>query len=86
MRGSLEILRMSILQGSSGDIRDLRNAFMSEAKILFSGTFDPLDVNEQDVDERLLAEQRIQLKDPLGWRRFKDGCGGAANTYTGAVS
>jgi hypothetical protein len=79
---ALEVLRISVLQGGFGDIRDLRHDLMSEMQMLFSGTYQPSEQPKTPLDVKTLIEHGIQLNDPLGWRRKEDGCGGAAVAYT----
>jgi hypothetical protein len=78
---ALEVVRMSILQGGFGDIRDLRHDMMSEVQTLFSGAYQPIEEPKNPLNVRALIEKGILLNDPLGWRRKEDGCGGAANAY-----
>lgn len=79
---ALEILRMSILQGGMGDIRDLRADFMSEMQNLLSLAYIPVDDQRQHLPIRLLESEDIDLSDPAGWRSRDNGtCGNAITAY-----
>lgn len=78
---ALEVLRISILQGGFGDIRDLRHDLMWELQTLFSGIYHPMERPKTPLNIKLLVDNGISLNDPLGWRRKEDGCGGAAKAY-----
>ncbi len=78
---ALEVLRISILQGGFGDIRDLRHDLMAEMQTLFSGTYQPLEEPKAPLNVKVLIENGIPLNDPLGWRRKENACGGSATAY-----
>lgn len=78
----LEALRMTILQGGMGDIRDIRADFMLEMKNLLSFAFVPLDEQIKDLPAHLMEREGINLSDPAGWKNNGRGsCGNALNTY-----
>jgi hypothetical protein len=79
---ALEILRMSILQSGVGDIRDLRADFMTEMLNLLSLAYIPVDDQRQQLPNRLLESEGIDLSDPAGWRSHDNGtCGNALTEY-----
>ena len=75
----LETLKMTILEGGYGDIRDLRLDFMTEMQHLYSATYWQLDGKNQ-VDSPELLAAGIKLNDPAGWLR-PEACGGAVKSY-----
>ncbi|MGK3756815.1 MAG: hypothetical protein ACI8RD_009129 [Bacillariaceae sp.] len=79
----LETLRMSILQGGMGDIRDIRADFMTEMKNLLSFAYVPVSDQIQYLSStHLMAREGIDLSDPAGWRtNDKGSCGNALNSY-----
>jgi len=79
----LETLRMSILQGGMGDIRDIRADFMTEMKNLLSSAYVPVSDQIQYLSStHLMAREGIDLSDPAGWRtNDKGSCGNALNSY-----
>jgi hypothetical protein len=79
---ALEILRLSILQGGFGDIRDLRHEFINDMQNLFSVTFLPTEDTKKQISTTALQGAGIHLNDPSGWRRLDPGtCGGAVKSY-----
>lgn len=87
---ALDILRMSILQGGLGDIRDIRHDFMSELQTIFSSTYpDNSDVKSSTPKRKsespsrgVLSGAGINLTDPAGWTRIQKGsCGESCQTY-----
>ncbi len=79
---ALEILRMSILQGGMGDVRDLRADFMTEMQNLLSLAYIPADDQRQHLPARLLESEGIDLSDPAGWRSHENGsCGNSVTAY-----
>lgn len=86
---ALDILRMSILQGGLGDIRDIRHDFMSELQTIFSATYPgnsnpstPMKKSESP-SRGILSAAGINLTDPAGWTRMQKGsCGESCQTYT----
>jgi len=79
----VENLRMSILQGSLGDIRDIRADFMTEMKNLLSFAYVPVDDQMPYLSStHLMDREGIDLSDPSGWRTNDRGsCGNALNSY-----
>jgi len=78
----LEILRASILQGSMGDIRDVRSDFVEELKNLLSCMYVPVGDQAKDFPALLLENEGILVSDPAGWKRNdRWSCGNALNTY-----
>ena len=78
----LETLRMSILQGGMGDIRDVRVDFMTEMQNLLSFTYMPVEDQTLHLPAHLMEREGINLSDPAGWRNNDRGsCGNALNSY-----
>jgi len=78
----LEALRMTILQGGMGDIRDIRTDFMAEMKNLLSFAYVPVDDQSEYLPTHLMEKEGIDLCDPLGWKSNERGsCGNALNSY-----
>ena len=78
----LESLRMAILQGGMGDIRDIRADFMTEMKNLLSFAYVPVDDRTSSLPTYLMEREGINLSDPAGWKANGRGsCGNALNTY-----
>jgi hypothetical protein len=79
---ALDILRMSILQGGVGDIRDLRGDFFAEMQNLLSLTYVPGEDQRPSLPSKLLAAEGIDVSDPNGWRSNDPGtCGNSINAY-----
>eukprot|EP00539_Tryblionella_compressa_P013047 CAMPEP_0178823536 /NCGR_PEP_ID=MMETSP0746-20121128/5192_1 /TAXON_ID=913974 /ORGANISM="Nitzschia punctata, Strain CCMP561" /LENGTH=1132 /DNA_ID=CAMNT_0020485143 /DNA_START=67 /DNA_END=3465 /DNA_ORIENTATION=- len=79
---ALDLLRMSILQGGAGDIRDLRHDFFGEMRSLLSLTFLPVDDENNSLPFRLLQNEGIDISDRNGWRSHSHGtCGNSINAY-----
>ena len=79
---ALEALRMTILQGGTGDIRDIRTDFISEMKQLLSFAYVPVDSGTEYLPTHLMEKEGINLSDPAGWRSNERGsCGNALNSY-----
>jgi hypothetical protein len=85
---ALDILRMSILQGGLGDIRDIRHDFMSELQTIFSSKYS--DDSKPSTPKKksespsrgVLSGAGINLTDPAGWTRIQKGsCGESCQTY-----
>ena len=80
--GGLEALRMTILQGGMGDIRDIRADFMTEMKNLLSFTYVPVNDQPASLPAHLMEREGIDLSDPAGWNSNGRGsCGNALNSY-----
>lgn len=78
----LEALRMTILQGGMGDVRDIRGDFMTEMKNLLSVSYVPVDDQTKHLPTHLMEKEGIDLSDPAGWKSNGRGsCGNALNTY-----
>ncbi len=78
----LEALRMTILQGGMGDIRDIRADFMAEMKNLLSFTYVPVEDQTATLPTNLMEREGIDLSDPAGWKTNGRGsCGSALNSY-----
>lgn len=78
----LEALRMTILQGGMGDIRDIRADFMTEMKNLLSFAYVPVDDQTRSLPAHLMEREGINLSDPAGWKNNGRGsCGNTLNTY-----
>ncbi|KAG7353236.1 hypothetical protein IV203_009285 [Nitzschia inconspicua] len=79
---ALDILRMSILQGGVGDIRDLRADFITEMQNLLSLAYVPGDDQSPFLQSKVLEAQGIDVTDPNGWRSNDPGtCGNSINAY-----
>lgn len=78
---ALDVLRLSISQGSMGDLRKLRRALMVELQTLFAGAYQPMREPDSPLNIQLLIEQGIPCNDPMGWRRQQGGCGGYLSAY-----
>ena len=83
---ALDVLRLAILQGPMGDIRDIRHDFVKELCNLLAAVYLPTD----DVIQKRAAMPNlgvlhgagIHLKDPSGWRmETKGSCGESVRTY-----
>jgi len=78
----LEGLKMTILQGGMGDIRDIRADFMTEMKNLLSFTYVPVKDQASSLPSYLVEREGIDLSDPAGWNTNGRGsCGSALNSY-----
>jgi len=78
----LEALRMCILQGGMGDIRDVRADLMTAMKNILSCTYVPVDNQTKHLPTHLIEREAIDLSDPAGWKSNGRGsCGNALNTY-----
>lgn len=78
----LEALRMTILSGGMGDIRDIRADFMTEMKNLLSFAYVPVEDQTRRLPVHLMEKEGINLSDPAGWKNNGRGsCGNALNTY-----
>jgi hypothetical protein len=76
----LDTLKISILQGGYGDIRDLRQDLMTEVQHLCSATY--LEGEDKKIIKTsVLQAAGIHLNDPAGWLRA-DKCGGVVKSYT----
>jgi hypothetical protein len=79
---ALEILRMSILQGGAGDIRDLRSDFIAEMQNLLSLAYIPVHDQRKSFPAKLLGAEGIDISDPNSWRSNEAGtCGNSINAY-----
>merc|ERR1711937_435405 len=78
----LETLRLTILQGGMGDIRDIRVDFMTELKNLLSFAYVPVENQSKYIPPHLMEREGINLSDPAGWKSNDRGsCGNTLNTY-----
>ena len=78
----LEALKLSILQGGMGDIRDIRADFITEMKNLLSASYVPVDNHSGPLPSTLMEREGINLFDPAGWKSNDRGsCGNALNAY-----
>jgi hypothetical protein len=85
---ALDMLRVSILQGALGDIRDVRHEFIAEMQTLFSAAYLPSEKSNTIASTQsiaLLQNEGITLDDPSGWQQQKPGsCGKAVAVYMDA--
>ena len=80
---ALDMLRSSICQGTTGDVRRLRRDMMLELQTLLSGAYQPTEEPGAPLNIQALVDKGIPCNDPMGWRR-QQGCGGAVLTYMDA--
>jgi hypothetical protein len=81
---ALEVLRLSIWEGTSGDVRRLRREMMLDLQTLLSGAYKPMEESASPLNIQALYDKGIPCNDPMGWRRQQGGCGGAVMTYMDA--